>query len=160
ESIERGVIDLRDIYYYLSIFGVFLVLNLYSLESLRWSAKGRAQKHAQWRLAALLVATNLVAANLWLGQLARAPADLTPGNIYSISNETRSYLRQLQEPLLIRGYFSAQTHPLLSPLVPRLRDLLKEYEIASNGKVRVEIVDPTREPTLEAEANQQYGIRP
>ena len=25
---------------------------------------------------------------------------------------------QLQEPLLIRGYFSAQTHPLLAPLVP------------------------------------------
>ena len=40
-SIARGVIDLRDIYYYLSIFGVFLVLNLYSLESLRWSAQGR-----------------------------------------------------------------------------------------------------------------------
>src|SRR5208337_4538575 len=33
DSIARGVIDLRDIYYYLSIFGVFLVLNLYSLES-------------------------------------------------------------------------------------------------------------------------------
>ncbi|MGB0085453.1 MAG: Gldg family protein [Rhodomicrobiaceae bacterium] len=160
ESIERGVIDLRDIYYYLSIFGVFLVLNLYSLESLRWSARGREKKHSQWRIAALLVAANLVAANLWLGQLAWARADLTDGNVYSISNATQSYLQQLQEPLLIRGYFSAATHPLLSPLVPRLRDLLKEYEIAGNGKVRVEIIDPTREPALEAEANQQYGIKP
>ena len=143
-SIARGVIDLRDIYYYLSIFGVFLVLNLYSLESLRWSAEGQDRKHSQWRLAAALAAANLIAGNFWLGQLTWARADLTEGNIYSISGETRSYLRQLQEPLLIRGYFSAQTHPLLAPLVPRLRDLLKEYEIAGGGQVRVEFVDPQR----------------
>ena len=159
-SIARGVIDFRDIYYYLSIFGVFLVLNLYSLESLRWSAQGQAKKHFQWRLAAGLLVANLIAGNLWLGQLTWARADLTSGNIYSISSETRSYLQQLQEPLLIRGYFSAQTHPLLAPLAPRLRDLLKEYEIAGGGRVRVEFVDPAKEPGLELEANSRFGIRP
>ncbi len=160
DSIARGVIDLRDIYYYLSIFGVFLVLNLYSLESLRWSAEGQDKKHAQWRLAATLAAANLIAGNFWLGQMNWARADLTEGSVYSISGETKSYLRQLQEPLLIRGYFSAQTHPLLAPLVPRLRDLLKEYEIAGRGKVRVEFVDPQKDPAIESEANSQYNIRP
>jgi ABC-2 type transport system permease protein len=160
ESIARGVIDLRDLYYYLSIFGVFLVLNLYVLESLRWSAQGRAPQHRRWRLVAWLTVANLVAANLWLGQLPAARVDLTTGHIYSISEETRGYLHQLQEPLLIRGYFSAQTHPLLAPLVPRLRDLLKEYEIAGQGRVRVEFIDPMQNPTLETEANKQYGIQP
>jgi ABC-2 type transport system permease protein len=160
DSIARGVIDLRDIYYYLSIFGVFLVLNLYSLESLRWSAEGQDKKHSQWRLAAALAAANLIAGNFWLGQLTWARADLTAGSVYSISRETKSYLRQLQEPLLIRGYFSAQTHPLLAPLVPRLRDLLKEYEIAGRGQIRVEFVDPQKEPAIESEANSQYNIRP
>lgn len=159
-SIARGVIDFRDIYYYLSIFGVFLVLNLYSLESLRWSAEGQSKKHFQWRLTAGLLVANLIAGNLWLGQLTSARADLTEGNIYSISAETRSYLSQLQEPLLIRGYFSAQTHPLLAPLVPRLRDLLREYEIAGGGRVRVEFIDPAKEPALESEANSRFGIRP
>ncbi len=160
DSIARGVIDLRDIYYYLSIFGVFLVLNLYSLESLRWSAHGQERKHSQWRLAAALAAANLIAGNFWLGQLTWARADLTEGSVYSISSETESYLRQVQEPLLIRGYFSAQTHPLLAPLVPRLRDLLKEYEIAGHGQVRVEFIDPQKEPALESEANSQYNIKP
>ncbi len=160
DSIARGVIDVRDLYYYLSIFGVFLVLNLYSLESLRWSAKGQEKKHVQWRVASFLAAANLIAGNLWLGQLAWARADLTQGSVYSISSETKAYLRQLQEPLLIRGYFSAQTHPLLSPLVPRLRDLLKEYEIAGHGQVRVEFIDPQKEPALESEANSQYNIKP
>ncbi|MGA7327645.1 MAG: Gldg family protein [Rhodomicrobium sp.] len=160
DSIARGVIDLRDIYYYISIFAVFLILNLYSLESLRWSAQGRDQKHFQWRVIAALAAANFVAGNLWLGQLTWARADLTSGSIYSISGETKSYLRQLQEPLLIRGYFSAQTHPLLAPLVPRLRDLLKEYEIAGGGRVRVEFVDPQKDSGIESEANSQYNIKP
>ncbi len=159
-SIARGVIDFRDIYYYLSIFGVFLALNLYSLESLRWSDGDRGGSHFRWRLAAGLLAANLIAGNLWLGQLTWARADLTDGHIYSISGETRSYLRQLQEPLLIRGYFSAQTHPLLAPLAPRLRDLLREYEIAGGGRVRVEFVDPMKEPALESEANSRFGIKP
>jgi ABC-2 type transport system permease protein len=159
-SIERGVIDLRDLYYYASIVGVFLVLNLYALESLRWSREGRESRHWQWRSLAALVVLNLIAGNLWLGQLGWARADLTQGNIYSLSEASRSYLRQLQEPLLLRGYFSAQTHPLLAPLVPRLRDLLSEYEVASGGKVRVEIVDPAKEPNLEAEANSRFNIKP
>ncbi|MCW5213351.1 Gldg family protein, partial [Desulfobulbus sp. TB] len=46
------------------------------------------------------------------------------------------------------------------PLVPRLRDLLAEYAIAGNNKVRVEFVDPADQPDLEQEAGQKYGIRP
>jgi ABC-2 type transport system permease protein len=66
----------------------------------------------------------------------------------------------LQEPLLIRGYFSAQTHPLLAPLQPQLRDLLREYEVAGKGRVKVEFVDPQEKPELEQEAGEKYGIRP
>ncbi len=160
ESITRGVIDLRDLFYYLSILGVFLTLNVYALERLRWSEKGRERKHLYWRIGAGLLVANLLTANVWLQQIAWARADLTEGNIYSVSETTRDYLRQLQEPLLIRGYFSAETHPLLAPLVPRVRDLLKEYELAGGGKVRVEFIDPIEEPELEEEANQRYGIRP
>ena len=59
---------------------------------------------------------------------------------------------------MIRAYFSARTHPLLAPLVPQLRDLLREYEIAGKGRVRVEFVDPALDPELEQEANEKYGI--
>jgi ABC-2 type transport system permease protein len=38
--------------------------------------------------------------------------------------------------------------------------LLQEYQIASNGKVEVEVVDPLQDPDKEAEANQTYGIQP
>jgi ABC-2 type transport system permease protein len=65
----------------------------------------------------------------------------------------------LQEPLLIRAYISEKNHPLLEPLVPYIRDMLDEYEIASNGNLDVEIIDPIKDPKKEAEANQVYGIQ-
>ena len=80
--------------------------------------------------------------------------------MYSLSEATERYLGQLQEPLLIRGYFSAKTHPLLAPLVPRIHDLLEEYAELGRGKVRIEIVDPHKNQALEEEAASKYGIRP
>jgi ABC-2 type transport system permease protein len=161
ESITRGVIDVRDFYYYLSIVGVFLTLNVYMLERLRWAGdSAKPELHRRWAVITALFAANFLAGNLWLQQIDWARADVTEGRLYSISEATRNYLGQLQEPLTLRGYFSAQTHPLLAPLVPQLRDLLREYEVAGDGKVRVEFVDPLEEPELEREAAEKYGIRP
>lgn len=159
-SITRGVIDLRDLYYYLSITGIFLCLNIYGLEKFRWADNPANSHHRRWQLASGLIIANFLAANFWLAEIPVLRADMTRGNIYSISEATRSYLGQLKEPLLIRGYFSSQTHPLLAPLVPRIRDLLQEYAVAGGGKVRVEFIDPLEHPELEQEAGQKYGIRP
>ncbi len=159
-SIIRGVIDLRDLYYYLSIMGIFLSLNIYGLEKIRWANNPANSHHRRWQLASGLIIANFLVANFWLAGIGVLRSDMTHGNIYSISEATRTYLSQLKEPLLIRGYFSAQTHPLLAPLVPRIRDLMQEYAIAGGGKVRVEFIDPLEHPELEQEAGQKYGIRP
>ncbi|WP_331350680.1 Gldg family protein [Cellvibrio sp. UBA7671] len=160
ESITRGVIDVRDLYYYLSLILIFLALNTFALERERWAATGNKQHHQGWRVLTGLLLVNALGANLWLGQINSLRVDATQGNQYSISSATEHYLNQLQEPLLIRGYFSSKTHPLLSPLVPQIRDLIKEYEIESYGKVRVEFIDPATNPELEQEANQKYAIQP
>ena len=69
-------------------------------------------------------------------------------------------MSNLQEPLLIRAYLSEKTHPLLTPLIPQIQDMLREYEIASKGRLTAEVVDPLKDPEIEQEANQTYGIRP
>ena len=160
ESITRGVLDLRDLYFYVSVLAVFLALNVYAVDAHGWAADGDAARHRGRRVVLGLVAANFLVANFWLSSVQFLRWDVTEGNQYSISDATRSYLRQLREPLLMRGYFSAKTHPLLAPLTPRLQDLLTEYEVAGGGRVRVEIIDPANEPELEDEANTKYGIRP
>jgi ABC-2 type transport system permease protein len=160
ESITRGVLDLRDVYYYLSIVGVFVVLNLYTLERLRWAGNPASSRHRSWKAAAALAAANFVAANFWLAPIDGTRADLTAGKVHSLSEATRQQLGRLSEPLLIRGYFSARTHPLLAPLVPQVRDLLEEYAVAADGRARVEFIDPTRDRAAEEEAASRYGVRP
>ncbi|MBS0448663.1 MAG: Gldg family protein [Proteobacteria bacterium] len=160
QSITRGVLDLRDLYYYLSITAVFLVLNRLAVERLRWAGNPVRASHRRWYWIAGLVVANLLCANLWLVQVRGARVDLTQGHLYTLSDATRNYLAQVQEPLVIRGYFSAATHPLLAPLVPQLRDLLQEYAVAGGSKVRVDFVDPRDDPKVEEEASAKYGIKP
>jgi ABC-2 type transport system permease protein len=159
ESIQRGVIDLRDLIYYLSICGIFLLLNVLSLDAMRWSKKQSGYRKNKLRTAGL-IGLNLLLINVWLYPLYGLRLDLTEQKEYTISQTTKDILNNLDEPLLLRGYFSERTHPLLSPLVPQITDMLREYEVASNGKIKVEIVDPLKDPDLEAEANQSYGIQP
>ncbi len=161
ESIQRGVVDLRDMLYYLTLSGVFLALNVLSLLSKSWSrgAATRPQRRATLLTTALVV-SNLVVANAWAYPLRGLRLDLTQNREYTLSQTTRDLLSNLQEPLLIRGYFSEKTHPLLAPLVPTIRDTLEEYRVVSGGRVQVEIVDPAKEPDKEAEAYQVYGISP
>jgi ABC-2 type transport system permease protein len=159
-SITRGVLDLRDLYYYASITATFLVLNRLAVERLRWAGNPSQPTHRRWQWAAALLCANLLGANLWLDQIRSARVDLTAGHLYTLSDATRNVLGQIQEPLVIRGYFSAATHPLLAPLVPQLRDLLQEYAVAGGSKVRVEFVDPRDDPKVEEEAAGKYGIKP
>jgi ABC-2 type transport system permease protein len=161
ESIERGVIDLRDLVYYLSLTVLFLMLNVLSLDSKRWSEGSHTAAYRRnVALRVALAGVNLLAVNVWLFPLARLRVDLTAQHEYTLSPATRDLIRNLDEPLLMRGYFSERTHPLLAPLVPTIRDTLNEYAAISGGRIDVEIVDPRNDEDLEAEANQVYGIQP
>ena len=160
ESITRGVLELTDFYFYISITASFLVLNVFALEMIGWTAKGAQDRHINRSLICGLVVLNLVVANIWIAQLPPLRLDVTAGQQYTMSSVTKKEISQLQEPLLIRGYFSAKTHPLLAPLVPQLRDLIDAYSILGGRNLVVEFIDPALHPEKEDEANTKYGIRP
>src|SRR3990172_706397 len=161
ESIERGVVDVRDLLYYLSLTVFFIVLNVVSLDSKRWGAGERGHAHRRdMGLTAVLVGLNLVLLNVWSYTLQGLRVDLTQQQEFSLSQPTRDLLAALQEPLVMRAYISDKTHPLLEPLKPRIADMLREYAIASAGKITADVVDPASDPAIEAEANQTYGMKP
>ena len=140
ESIQRGVVDLRDLLYYLSLTAVFLALNVLSLDSKRWSTGKRTLPHRRSvTLTTVLVVLNMALLNVWVFPLNGLRLDLTAQREYSLSQTTRDLLGNLQEPLL-------------APLVPRIRDMLRKYEVASGGAVQLEIIDPAKDPDKEAEA--------
>ncbi|MCK9522274.1 MAG: Gldg family protein [Proteobacteria bacterium] len=161
-NIERGVIDLRDIFYYASIAGFFAVLNIYFIDRKRADAhrsSGKSRLRAR-QLAVVLMGANMLAGNLWLAPVSRVRADLTEDRVYSVSRATANVLDALNEPLQISGYFSEKTHPLLAPLVPTIRDMLGEYRALGGSRVTVNFADPNKDSALEEELAQQYDIKP
>lgn len=159
DSIQRGVLDLRDLAYYLGLIASFLALNVLLLERRRWSGSERgAAGRRNAVLGVALLALNAVALNVLVAPVRGARIDLTENDAYSISPVTKDLLEGLDEPLLLRGYLSDKTHPLLSPLVPQVRDMLEEYG-AIGENVRIEVVDPTTDEAIEQEAGEVWGIR-
>ncbi len=156
DSIERGVLDVRDLFYYGSLTAFFVALNVYVLETKRMES--RSSKRA-WLTMVVLTLLNVVAGNAWLYPVTQARADLTADGEYSISDVTENMLRDLDEPLVLTGYFSEKTHHLLAPLVPRIRDFLREYEVRGGENVTVRFIDPTKDEQVEEEINEQYGIK-
>jgi ABC-2 type transport system permease protein len=162
ESIARGVIDLRDLLYYLSLTAFFLLLCVLSLEAKRAprarAVLPRAGGRAAW-LTPLLLGANLVVLQVLAAGASGARLDLTRDRRYSIHPASSRLLRSLEEPVTVLGYFSRRTHPKLAPLVPELADFLDEYRAASGGRLRVLIRDPGEDETTEREANDRYGVQ-
>jgi ABC-2 type transport system permease protein len=160
-QVARGVLDLRDLIYYASVVVVFLGVNVALLGMRSWSFSARtAARRRNVMIAVGLAAANAFLLNLWLSQIGRARVDLTQHSEYSLSPATEKILAGLDQPLLIRGYFSEKTHPKLAPLVPRIRDLLEEYRVAGAGKLRVELVDPGEDEALQREAKERFDLEP
>lgn len=161
ESVARGVLDLRDLGYYAGVVAVGVAVNVLLLQRLGWSKGPRTRSRRMGALLAVaLVAANAIALDVWLSPVRRARLDLTQDGTYSLSSTTEKILGGLDQPLLIRGYFSSKTHPKLAPLIPQIRDTLEEYRIAGHGKVRVELVDPSDSDAAKREAKDQFGIDP
>lgn len=95
-------------------------------------------------LAALIFGGILVAANV-IGARLFARADLTEGKEFTISSSTKQILKRLDDVVQIKVFFSKKLPPQLATLEQQVGDLLKEYEVYSDGKVTVRFFDPESE---------------
>lgn len=72
--------------------------------------------------------------------------DLTENGLYTLSAGTRHMVRKLQQPVTLRFFYSRralQGDPTLATYGRRVRELLQEVADASDGHVKLEVVDPT-----------------
>ena len=89
-----------------------------------------------------------------------ARIDLTENQVYSLSEGSKQILQQIDEPINLYFFFSDKASEGLTTIrnyADRVESLLKEYESASGGKIKLHLIDP--EPFSEAEdlAND-YGL--
>jgi ABC-type uncharacterized transport system involved in gliding motility auxiliary subunit/ABC-type transport system involved in multi-copper enzyme maturation permease subunit len=156
ESIGRGVIDLRDAIYFLSLAGVFLALAYGALVRRKLARGGAAARRL--RLGVALIVGTLVAVNL-LGSYIRGRLDLTPGNAYTLSGATEQIVRNLDDIVTIKLFASSELPTEVALLRRDVDDLLQDLRAAGDGKVRVVQRDPTDDEAARRDA-QSLGIQP
>ena len=98
--------------------------------------------------AVLALAINVLAFN----GLRSARLDLTQDRLYTLSDGSRRVLSSIEEPITLRFYYSeklATQTPQIAAYGQRVREMLEEFENISDGRIRLEVIDP--EPFTEAE---------
>ncbi|HWL81871.1 MAG TPA: Gldg family protein [Roseomonas sp.] len=105
----------------------------------------------------LAVAVNLLAQRL----LPRVGLDLTEQHLYTLSDGTKQVLTNLKDPVTLRLFYSSKlgsSIPVYGAYADRVREMLQEYAAVSEGKLRLEYLDP--EPFSETEDRAMaYGLQ-
>jgi ABC-type uncharacterized transport system involved in gliding motility auxiliary subunit/ABC-type transport system involved in multi-copper enzyme maturation permease subunit len=148
-NIGRGVIDLRDAIYFISLAGIFLLLGYLALMTRKLTPRGETLKRL--RLGTALLIAALVVVNLF-GRHIGGRLDLTPGNAYTLSRATRQLVRNLPDLVTIKLFASKELPTEVALLQRDLRDLLDDYRSAGRGKIRVVIGDPGSDSAMMQDA--------
>ena len=87
--------------------------------------------------------------------------DLTTDKLYTVSDNTKSIIKNLSEPINIKLFFSNSLSKELSQIrdyEKRVRELLMSYKKISNKNITIEIIDP-RPFTDQEDLANVYGIQ-
>lgn len=107
--------------------------------------------------AAVVIAGNLVVSNT----IHDARLDLTAEDLYTLSSGTRSILRDLEQPIRLRLYFSrglASKAPQINSHADRVNEMLERYSRIAGDQLQLHVIDP--EPFSEQEdAAVEAGLR-
>lgn len=100
----------------------------------------------------------LVAVN-FIGTFVFMRFDLTRNRIYSLSSFSKELVRSLEDPVVIKVYFSPGLQPPYSAYRQYLHQLLNEYKVYSRGMLKVDFVHYADQKKFQSEAQRQ-GIPP
>ena len=103
-------------------------------------------------LAGIIVLINVLAKQLFFR------IDLTQGKQYTLSKATKDILRDLQDPVTVKAYFSEDLPANVQKTRSDFQEMLIEYSNLSKGMIDYEFVNPNEDQELEQEA-LQAGIR-
>jgi ABC-2 type transport system permease protein len=156
EGLERGVIDIRALIYFVSMTALFLALNAIYLEG-RLRPKAKAIFSGAVVLLAVAAAmVNVVAAGFRAGRF-----DLTEGRIFTVSDSAKSVLKGLKDKVHVKFYVTSKDKmpAMMKTLQQDVTDKLEEFRVASDNMLQYSVYDPSADAEL-AQKITDKGVRP
>ena len=154
QNVARGVVDLRDVIYFLSTAGLFLFMAVAIMSRERLSAGRSAYRRLRTGTAALIAV--VVVLNL-LGGNIRGRLDLTQQGLYTLSDGTREILGGLDDIVTLKLVISDELPAELQPTLRDVADLVADLRRAADGQLVVENLNPNDDEEVAREA-RNLGI--
>jgi ABC-type uncharacterized transport system involved in gliding motility auxiliary subunit len=142
DSMARGVIDTRDIWYFLSFTIIFISLGY--LKLLKFKFGNNKKKYQSFQIGIALFIGIALLTNV-IGSWIPGRVDLTQGKIYSLSEATKTTLANLKDLVNITLYASHELPVQVQPVLRETKDILKDYQTYGKGNIIVQEKDPTKE---------------
>lgn len=148
-SISRGVIDSRDIVYFLSLSLFFIILASYKLKSrnIKFFSKNNIKSLLVLLLA--IIAINFVMNFVFFR------IDSTSEKKYTLSNYSKEFLSNLKGNVTIRVYLTGDDLPIdYKRMKNEINDKLEEFRVYAKDKLSFVFVDPEESQSQEV----RFGI--
>lgn len=155
QSLSRGLIDARDVVYFLSVIVVFGALSVAWLLRLKTAVTDPMWKKIQSTVA--LVIAIAVVINLF-GQSLTIRFDATEGNVYSLSSATKTILGDLDDTVRITLYRSKKLPTQVELISRDISDMLNDYAKYGGRHIQVSVKYPDQDEDAQAEAAER-GIQ-
>ncbi|GAB3919784.1 gliding motility-associated ABC transporter substrate-binding protein GldG [Mucilaginibacter myungsuensis] len=148
QSVSRGVLDTRDLAYFIVLATLFIALTLLVLTRQR-------QKSINTKAAASLLMA--MVALVALSKISFTRIDFTKEGRYTLSPVSRGIMDSLPKPVKVTLYLKGDNLPAgIKRLQYATRDMLNDLQAYSHGKLQFELVDPLKNA---AEAEQEQIIQ-
>lgn len=162
DDFAKGVMSFSALFYFLSVVGLMLYLNVLLIEKRHWPRE--AEGYPTWghhavRTVALVVL--VISLNAIFGRTS-VRLDATEEKLHTLSAETRRLIGELSEerPVFLQAYVSPEVP---EPYVQTRANLLSILsEINAVGGARVQVLIEDTDPYTEAarDAREKFGIVP
>ena len=134
ENIGRGIIDLRDILYFLSLISTFLSATFLIIRSRTLSHKTPQYRNLQLGVAGFIILSILIG---WFGTSIKGRLDLTGDKLFTLSPATEEIIGQLDDLLTIDVFMTSDPPVQIAPVSRDMNDFLHDVESSSNGMIKV-----------------------
>ena len=132
KSMSRGVLDTRDVLYFICISFLFLYLTVNQLQKSKKTIKSNSKFYLT---IAVILVINLVSSQFF------HRFDLTKDNRYTLSNSSLKIIKTVNEPLYIDVFLEGEFPGEFKKLQTETRQLLEEFK-AYNNNIIFQFINP------------------
>lgn len=152
-GIARGVLDLRDVLYFVSLISVFMSGTYLMIRGKSVSHRSPLYRNLQLGVGGLVVLSLLIG---WFGRSIGGRWDLTEQELYTLSSATGRILEDLDDIVTFRLYSSKEPPIQLASMTRELNHVVEDIAARSDGKVRIVRVFPGEDEAAKSEADNNY----